>query len=84
MNGDIGPYGVLAALELGYSVFAKGLPAMRANVGGDDVRRRLRRVVVAERAPTRAGEGEARLTTRCDRFRAFGRSVFDLSCEFVT
>ena len=44
--------------------------------GGDDVRRRLRRVVVAERAPTRAGEGEARLTTRCDRFRAFGRSVF--------
>lgn len=44
--------------------------------GGDDVRRRLRRVVVAERAPTRAGEGEARLTKRCDRFRAFGRSVF--------
>jgi hypothetical protein len=34
VNGDIGPYGVLAALELGYSVFAKGLPAMRANVVG--------------------------------------------------
>ena len=42
--------------------------------GGDDVRRRLRRVVVAERAPTRVGEGEARLTTRVDR--SFARSVF--------
>ena len=34
VNSDIGPYGVLAALELGYSVFAKGLPAMRANAVG--------------------------------------------------